>query len=178
MTVFGAPPTGRAAADPAAELARRFLHAYGPATHADLAAWGGIAPGHARALLARIANEVEEVDFDGRPALVLAADDLESVPPASGVRLLGPFDPYLDQRDRATLFPDAALRKRARTGIGAPGAVLIDGELAGLWRPQKKGSKLVVAVEPLRRLPRAEVEGEASIVAAVRGCSAAEVAWA
>jgi hypothetical protein len=178
VTVFGAPPAARAVGDPGAELTRRFLHAYGPATHAELAAWGGIAPGHAKALLARIADEVEEIDFDGRPALVLAADDFESVPPASGVRLLGPFDPYLDQRDRATLFPDPALRKRARTGIGAPGAVLVDGELAGLWRPAKKGKCLIVTVDPLRRLPRRALEAEASILAPHRGCTAAEVAWA
>jgi hypothetical protein len=178
VTVFGAPPDAPTAADAPAELARRFLRAYGPATHADLASWAGIAPGHAKTLLARVEDELEDVDFAGRPALVLATDDLDSPPQASGVRLLPPFDPYLDQRDRATLWPDPAVRKRARTGIGAPGVLLVDGAVAGLWRPQKKGKRLVVTVEPLRRrLPRRAIDAEASIMAAHRDAEKAEVAW-
>jgi hypothetical protein len=176
VTVFGAPPKPRGVKAAPAELARRFLRAYGPATSADLAAWGGISPAHAKALLAGI--ETEQVDFDGRPALVLAAGDFASAPQAKGVRLLPPFDPYLDQRDRATLWPDPAVRKRARSGIGAPGVVLVDGAVAGLWRPQKKGRRLVVGVEPLRsRLPRRAIEAEAEIVAPHRGATTAEVAW-
>jgi hypothetical protein len=180
VTVFGAPPDVPDVPDAPAELARRFLHAYGPATHAELAAWGGISPAHAKALLARIEEETEAVGFGGRPALMLAADAqaLASPPAASGVRLLPPFDPYLDQRDRATLWPDPDVRKRARTGIGAPGAVLVDGDVAGLWRPQKKGKRLVVTVEPLRKLPRRTVDGiqaEAEIVAPHRDATSAEL---
>jgi hypothetical protein len=170
-------------ADAPAELTRRFLHAYGPATHSELAGWAGIAPPHARALLDQLDDEVAEVDFDGRRALMLAADaDALAAPPAaSGVRLLPPFDPYLDQRDRATLFPDPELRARARTGIGNPGAVLVDGDVAGLWRPQKKGKKLVVTVEPVTKAARraaAAIDAEAELIAPQRGCSTAEVAWA
>jgi hypothetical protein len=183
VTVFGAPPKARGVKQAPAELARRFLHAYGPATHAELAAWAGIAPSHARTLLDAIAGEVEEVDFGGRAALILAADAdaLTSPPAASGVRLLPPFDPYLDQRDRATLWPDPAVRKRARTGIGAPGALLVDGEVAGLWRPEKKGKRLVVTVEPLTKAARraaAAIEAEAQVLAPHRGAKTGEVSWA
>jgi hypothetical protein len=182
VTVFGAPPKPRGVKKAPAELARRFLHAYGPAAHADLAAWAGIAPSHARALLDAIAGEVQEVDFDGRRALILAADAraFASPPAASGARLLPPFDPYLDQRDRATLWPDPQVRKRARSGIGAPGVVLVDGEVAGLWRPQKKGKRLVVAVEPLSRAARRAgdaIAAEAEILAPHRGASNSSVVW-
>jgi winged helix DNA-binding protein len=141
VTVFGAPPPAPAVADAPAELTRRFLRAYGPATRTELAAWAGIAPGHARSLLASVEAETEEVDFGGHRALILAADAdrLASPPAATGVRLLPPFDPYLDQRDRDTLFPDPQLRARARSGIGNPGVVLVDGHLAGLWRPRRRG---------------------------------------
>jgi hypothetical protein len=183
VTVFGAPPKARGVKQAPAELARRFLHAYGPATHGELAAWAGIAPSHARTLLDAIAGEVEEVDVRGRAALSLAADAdaLASPPAASGVRLLPPFDPYLDQRDRATLWPDPAVRKRARTGIGAPGALLVDGEVAGLWRPEKKGKRLVVNVEPLTKAARraaAAIEAEAQVLAPHRGAKTGEVSWA
>jgi hypothetical protein len=181
VTVFGAPPKLHGVRTAPAELARRFLHAYGPATHAELAGWAGIAPCHAKALLAAIEKETETVDFAGRRALVLAADDFGSAPAARGVRLLPPFDPYLDQRDRATLWPDPEVRKRARSGIGAPGALLVEGQFAGLWRPEKKGKRLIVKIEPIRRAARraAEaLEAEASLVAWYRGCSSAELAWA
>jgi hypothetical protein len=178
VTVFGAPPRPRGVKQAPAELARRFLHAYGPATASDLAAWAGIAPSHARALLDGIAGEVEEVD--GGLMLAADAEALASPPPASGVRLLPPFDPYLDQRDRATLWPDPAVRKRARSGIGAPGVLLVDGSVAGLWRPEKKGKRLVVNVEPLTRAARraaSDVEAEAQILAPHRGAERGEVRW-
>jgi hypothetical protein len=182
VTVFGAPPPGRGVKDPRAELARRFFHAYGPATRSELAAWAGIAPAHARALIDAVAGELEELEFDGRRALILAADAdrLAGPPAASGVRLLPPFDPYLDQRDRATLFPDPELRARARSGIGAPGVLLVDGALAGLWRPAKKGKRLVVTVEPLTKAARKAADAiaaEAAILAPHRGCDRAEVVF-
>jgi hypothetical protein len=73
------------------------------------------------------------------------------------------------------------VRKRARTGIGAPGVVLVDGDVAGLWRPEKKGKRLVVAVEPLTKAVRqaaAALEAEAAILAPHRGAERAEVRWA
>jgi winged helix DNA-binding protein len=182
VTVFGAPPDVPAVDDAPAELTRRFLHAYGPATHSELAAWAGIAPPHARGLLARLDGELEEVELDGRRALMLAADAdrLAEPPAASGVRLLPPFDPYLDQRDRETLFPDPELRARARTGIGNPGVVLVDGCVAGLWRPQKKGKRLVVTVEPVGKATRGAADAlaaEAELIARHRGCTRAEVVF-
>ena len=60
------------------------------------------------------------------------------------------MDP-LDQRDRDTLVPDGRVRKRVLAArSAAPAMVLVDGELAGLWRPAKKGKRLVVELEPLR----------------------------
>ena len=134
-------------------------------------------------MLDAIAAEIDEVELDGRRALILAADAdaLASPPAASGVRLLPPFDPYLDQRDRATLWPDPAVRKRARTGIGAPGVLLVDGDVAGLWRPQKKGKRLVVNVDPLSPAARRAadaIEAEAQVLAPHRGARTGEVSWA
>ncbi|HEY6692901.1 MAG TPA: crosslink repair DNA glycosylase YcaQ family protein, partial [Solirubrobacteraceae bacterium] len=73
------------------------------------------------------------------------------------------------------------LRARARTGIGNPGVVLVDGQLAGLWRPEKKGKRLLVKIEPITDAPRGAADGiaaEAAIVAVRRGCLAADVTWA
>jgi hypothetical protein len=182
-TLFGAPPAAPAVADPAAELARRFLRAYAPTGRSELGAWAGVAPRHAEALLARIEDETTEVRFAGRSKLVLDADAglLADPPAAAGVRLLPPADPYLDQRDRDTLLPDRELRARVRRPLGNPGVVLADGGLAGLWRPAKKGARLVLTIEPITAAAHAAadaIRAEAEIVALHRGCTRAEVEWA
>ena len=48
---------------------------------------------------------------------------------AEGTRLLGPFDLFLQARDRTTLVPDAARAKALWPVLGRPGAVLVDGDL-------------------------------------------------
>ena len=76
---------------------------------------------------------------------------------------------------------DPAVRKRARTGIGAPGVLLVDGDVAGLWRPQKKGKRLVVNVDPLSAAARRAadaIEAEAQVLAPHRGARTGEVSWA
>ena len=36
--------------------------------------------------------------------------------------------------------------------IGGPGVVLVSGEVGGLWRPSKKGKRLLITIEPLGKL--------------------------
>ena len=148
-----------------------------------VAAWAGIAPADAQRSWDRVADHLVPVDVDGRPAWLHASDvaRLESPPTPAGVRLLPPYDSYLDQRDRATLLPDKALQRRVWRILGNPGVVLADGHIAGLWRPQKKGKRLVVTVESFAALAqnaRAEIEAEAALLAPYRGCTSAEVTFA
>ena len=153
-----APPDGR-------ELARRYLHHLGPSTHADLAAWAGIAPSHAKALLQAVEDELVQVG----KAFLLAADlaTFEQPPAPRGVRLLGPADPLLNARDREVLAPDAAVRKRIWRPVGGPGVVLHDGRLAGLWRARKQGRRLRIETEWLAE--PVDIRAEAERLAALRG---------
>lgn len=173
-------------ADPAtarAELLRRYLRCFGPSTVNHFADWVGITTADARRSWDEIADTLVEVNQDGRKAW-LHADDLarfEKPPKVSGARLLPPYDAYLDQRDRATLVPEKALQRRVWTILGNPGVVLVDGEVVGLWRPQKKGKRLLVNVEAfvtLSRRARSEIEEDASLLAPHRGCTSVEVAFA
>lgn len=163
--VFGLPPRGPAVADPGAELARRFLHAYGPARPKLFAEWAGLATSHATALWDR-AGELVRVDVDGAKAWALAADQapLVAEPRSGGVRLLANLDPLSTGRDRELLVPDPAVRKRIWRVLGGPGIVLVDGEVAALWRATKQGRKLLVTAEPLD-----------GVTAAVKDALAAEV---
>ena len=171
--VFGLPPKAPAVEDPGAELARRYLRAYGPARPKLLADWAGLASSHAAALWER-AGPLVEVDVDGKKAWALADDEvaLADPPPARGARLLPNLDPLNAARDRELLVPDPAVRKRIWRVLGGPGTVLVSGEVAGLWRPAKKGKQLVVTVEPLGDLSpaaRDELAAEADRLPPFRG---------
>jgi Winged helix DNA-binding domain len=177
--VFGLPPKAPREKDPGAELARRFLRAYGPARPKLLAGWAGLATSHAHALWER-AGKLAEVDVEGTRGWVLAKDRRALATDAEihGVRLLPNRDPLNAARDRELLVSDPALRKRIWTAMGGPGTVLADGEVAGLWRPAKKGRKLVVTVEPLGGLTAAAEDAlaaEAERIARARGADTAEL---
>ena len=165
-----------------AELLRRYLRCFGPSTAEDFAAWAGIGLADARRSWDGLAGRLLAMDLDGRPAW-LHADDLarfENPPPSTGVRLLPPYDAYLDQRDRATLVPDKALHRRVWKIIGNPGVALADGKVVGLWRPKKVGKRLLLTLEGLTstsKALRAEIEAEAALLAPLRGCASAEVTF-
>jgi hypothetical protein len=153
------------ATDARAEFARRYLRHLGPSTHTDLAAWAGIAPSHAKALLRAVDDELVDVG----KAFLLAVDlaTFESPPAARGVRLLGPGDPLLTARDRHNLIPDKATHKRLWRPVGSPGLVLHEGRPAGLWRSRKQGRKLTLETEWLGEA--VDIRDEAERLAALRG---------
>jgi hypothetical protein len=149
---------------------RAYLHHLGPATHKQVAEYVD-AP--VREVKAHWPEDAVEVEVEGETRWMLEADlpALQDAS-ASGTRLLGPYDLYLQGRDRSTLVDDPAKAKALWPVLGRPGAVLVDGEIAGLWRPRKSGKKFTVAVEPWRGLEAPErkaIEAEAEKLAAFRG---------
>jgi hypothetical protein len=174
--VFGAPPSAPPVEDPGGALARRYLQVHGPSTPQLFRSWAMLTLSHAKRLWAR-AGELAEAG-DG---WVLAEDAQLDAPAPSGVRLLPNLDPLASARDREVLIPDEAVRKRIWTSLGGPGMALVDGEVAALWRPAKKGKKLVVNVEPLGDALRGrddELAAEAERLAPFRGAQTAEIARA
>lgn len=158
-----------------AELVRRFLRCFGPATHSHLAAWGQTAPSHAKALFAGVESELEQISLEGGRRWVLAEDlsRLEAPAQARGVRMIGGHDPYVGQPDRETLVPDKTLRKKMFPAIGRPGVVLRDGSMAGLWKGRKKGNVLEIETEWLG--PEVDLGREAKAIARLRGCESAHL---
>jgi hypothetical protein len=60
--------------------------------------------------------------------------------------------------------------------LGRPGAVLVDGELAGTWRPRQSSGRLRVSLDLWHDLPDlARVEEQAARLAAHRGVQLAGV---
>ncbi|NHC46423.1 DNA glycosylase AlkZ-like family protein [Motilibacter aurantiacus] len=158
------------------DLVRGYLRLLGPATPKHVADYLD-AP--VREVQARWPDDATEVDVAGERRWVLA-DDVPALGggPARGARLLGPFDLFLQAKDRALLVDDPARSKALWPVLGRPGALLLDGDLAGTWRPRTSGKRLRVALAPWGRLPatrRAEVEQAAERLAAYRGVQLAGV---
>lgn len=136
--------------DAQARLARKFLHCYGPATSTQFGSWLGCSGVQARRLWATVADELEPVSAADSRAFILASDRERLCEPPAFPRdllLLSAHDPYLDQRDRATLQPDKALQRRIWRTVANPGAIVLRGEVVGLWTTKKKGSKLETVFE-------------------------------
>jgi len=162
------------------DVTRRFLRAYGPATHLDLARWwngGGLTL--ARQWIGALGDEVCAVDVEGTPAWMLAEDAREAreFAPGRSVRLLPGFDqyvvaasPHADQ-----LLPADGLRPRVYRPQGWISPVLlVNGRMEGTWRHQIKGSAVDVVVEPFVQQPqwvRRAAEREAERLAAFFGAN-------
>lgn len=161
------------------EALRRYLGCYGPSTAADFAAWAGLSPANGKQVWQELEGELIEV----KPKSWLLKDDLklfEAPPTPQGVRLLPPYDAYLMASDRTTLIPDKDLHPKFWRSLGNPGAVLVDGEIVGSWRPQKKGKKLTLDLDlhqPVAAKDRAELEAEAAMLAPLKGAKEAEVKY-
>ena len=127
------------------DVVRGYLRLLGPATPKLVA---GYLDAPVPDVAARWPDDAVEVSVDGERRWVLAgdADRLGAAPPAA-TRLLGPFDLFLQGRDRSLLVDDPSRAKALWPTLGRPGAVLDRGELAGTWRPRKSGPALTVTVD-------------------------------
>ena len=166
----------RAARQPEArhELVRAYLRFLGPSTPQLVA---GFLDAPVTEVKARWPDDVVEVDLGGRRRWLLA-DDVDALgPPPQTTRLLGPYDLYLQGKDRPLLVADQARAKVLWPVIGRPGAVLVDGEVAGTWRPRTTGRRLrlEVVLWSARRTARKQVAGQAERLAAHRGVDLAGV---
>ncbi|WP_216214328.1 winged helix DNA-binding domain-containing protein [Amycolatopsis aidingensis] len=179
--VAGRPPVPTEP-DPAGatRLATAYLRLHGPATAAEVAGFLGTTK---RTVTESLwPSDLVEVRVDGRPAYLPAGQvpELENPPEPDLVRLLPPWDPLLQSRDRLTLVPDKPRHKEIWKIIGNPGALLTCGEIAGTWRTKSAGRRLDVTVNPLWTLTREvrdEVEAEAERVATARGFTGTRVSW-
>ncbi|MGW6425238.1 winged helix DNA-binding domain-containing protein [Nocardia sp. NPDC055053] len=164
--------------DPAttrATLLRRYLRCYGPSTRKDFAAWLGIDAGDVDPWWTSVADELTPVEVDGSRAWIHIDDlpVLHSPPAVHGVRMLPPSDPYTQMRDRNTIVDPKHQRAVWKT-VGAPGTVLADGVITGIWRPRKKGRTLTLTVTTFRSMNSrlsAQLRAEAASVAALRGAT-------
>lgn len=142
-----------------AELARRYLGAFGPATDRDFAYWAGLPLRDVRAGLKSISREIEEVRV-GEETMLALRGALPRLPREGQVRMLGNFDTYLlgwKDREFSVAEHHAAHVKEGGGGWIRP-VVVRDGVVVGGWRSSRKGGRIEVTLN-LGDADRAELAG-------------------
>ena len=165
--VWTVPPPNVDPLDARLELARRYLHVFGPATPAAFADWAGIRPRAAgRAVFDTLGESLTPVRTPVGDAWILTSDEPTFRAPAgptASARLLPSGDSYwlLQGADRELMVPGPDHRRALWTPRVWPGAVLVHGVIVGTWRR----SQTDVTIESWRGLSPAEreaVEAEAA----------------
>jgi len=180
-TVWTVPAPKIGPADACRELARRYLHIFGPTTAASFGRWAGISARSAAAAFESLEGALlpvrsplgeEWLLADDEPAL--SADSQTAAP----ARLLPSGDAYflLDGAERTILVPRAENRERLWTPRVWPGALLVEGEIRGTWR--RAGHKVRIETwARLSRRARDAVEAEAAALPLPGLERSMEVVW-
>lgn len=150
-----------------AELARRWLAAFGPGSAADLRWWTGWTVAEAGRALAQV--RPAEVELDEGPGLVLA-EDLERVAPSDPwAALLPGLDPtVMGWSSRTWFLGPHGPALFDRTGNAGP-TVWWDGHVVGGWAQRKDGEIALRLLEDLGADGVAAVEAAAD---RLHGCLA------
>ncbi|MEU4562220.1 crosslink repair DNA glycosylase YcaQ family protein [Actinoplanes sp. NPDC023936] len=162
-------------------LIATYLRFLGPAGPGEVAKYLGSSPAQIRKVWPSAG--LTEVHIDGRKAWLPDTEvpALQSARTAPGVRWLPGMDPLLQARDRDVLIPERAAQKEVWRSLGNPGVLLVDSEIAGVWRARLVGRKrvdlTVTAFNGLSAARRKQADQEAAQVARARGVPEATVTY-
>jgi hypothetical protein len=143
-------------ADARRELARRYLHIFGPSTSESFARWAGISRRSAVQTFASLEGSLLPIRSPLGDEWLLAEDEpamraAEATP--APARLLPSGDAYfllLQSAERELMVPREDQRQRLWTSRVWPGALLVEGEIRGTWRRAQH----TVRIEAWTRLSR------------------------
>ena len=150
-----------------AELLRRWLGAFGPATETDIRWWTGWTAREARAALAAVPHAA--IDLDGTSGLVLADDLAPVAAPEPAAALLPTLDPTtMGWKERDWYLGPHAGLLFDRNGNAGP-TVWWDGRVVGGWSQRKDGEIVFRILEDVGEDGVRSVEAEAARLAAWLG---------
>jgi len=163
--VWTVPAPKIAPAEACRELARRYLHVFGPATAEGFARWAGVSRRSAIEAFASLEGSLLPVRSPLGDEWLLAEDEPEIRAPetvAAPACLLPSGDAYflLAGAERELLVPREDRRERLWTSRVWPGALLVEGEIRGTWR-RAQHKMQIDAWARLSRERREAIEAEA-----------------
>jgi hypothetical protein len=141
-------------------LVRRYLAAFGPATHADLRQWTGLNAGPLAGALERLPLR-RFADEAGRALVDVPRAPLPPAQTPAQPRFLPMWDSsLLAHADRTRILPEEYRSTVIRKNGDVQQTFLVDGFVAGTWR-EEGGRVELEPFEPLPRPVRRELEDEA-----------------
>jgi hypothetical protein len=145
-----------------AEIVRRYLAAFGPASRQDIDAWSMMRQPQIRAALERLEPLRRFRDENGRELLDVSRAPLPDAETPAPVRFLPKWDNVLlSFADRTRVLPDEYRKKVISQGGDVKQTYLVDGLVAGIWEVEDGR----VVLQPFTRLSgavRSELEDEAA----------------
>ena len=158
-------PEAHVADDARAEMIRRYLAAFGPATRRDIVAWS-------RLHVPEIQRSLDQLelrrfhDEQGRELLDVPRAPLPDAETPAPVRFLPKWDNVLlAWADRTRVLPEAYRKTVIKTNGDVAQTFLVDGFVAGIWRVDD-GRVVLKPFEPLSAAARREIEDEAGLLEA------------
>jgi winged helix DNA-binding protein len=140
-----------------ADLVRRYLAAFGPASVADAQRWSGLT-GLGEVFGALRKRLRVHRDEGGRELFDVPDAPRPDADTPAPVRFLPAYDNVvLGHADRSRIVSDAD-RKAFPPTSEALGSFLVDGFVRGLWKLARTGRRAVLQVRPARRLNRSEAD--------------------
>ena len=146
-------------------LLHRYLEAFGPASAADFNQFTMLYQPPIKAALAALGDElVTHEGPHGTPLYDVAGATIPPDDPPAPPRLLPMWDNVLlAYRDRSRITPEGYRTTISRMNGDTLPSVLVDGHVAGVWRPAPDGAAgiEITAFERLDKATWAALEGEA-----------------
>jgi hypothetical protein len=165
------------------ELARRYLHVFGPGTPEGFAKWAGIGARKALDVFDELGSALILVRTPSGDAWILSGDEAtvrQPPAPVAPARLLPSGDAYtlgVTSEDRALLVPDVGQRGELWTPRVWPGALLVAGKVVGTWR-RAEGRVTIRTWQRLSRTAREAVLAEAESLPLPDTAGRIVVSWA
>jgi winged helix DNA-binding protein len=138
----------------AALLVRRYLGAYGPATVADAQTWSGLKG--LKPVFESIRDELDVLEDDrGRELFDLPGAPRPGAEAPAPPRFLPEFDSLvLAYADRTRLITDEQRGEVVTKNLRVRATFLLDGMVAGTWKPERKRKLATLTMTPFDRLPK------------------------
>ncbi|WP_043627610.1 winged helix DNA-binding domain-containing protein [Nonomuraea candida] len=165
----GIPPTLGAEADQALQtLVLRYLEGFGPASAVDVAQFALVTRRRARSAMDALAGTLQRLTGpDGSELFDLPGAPRPAEDTPAPARLLPMWDNVLlAHADRSRIIPPQYRKLVTRTNGDVLPTLLVDGYVAGVWRPAEKGIE-ATAFHPLPGQVWDELAAEAQALAAL-----------
>ena len=144
-------------------LVERYLAAFGPATPKDIGQFALQKQAPIRAALTSVSDRLVQLKGpDGKPVYDIVGGVIPDADMPAPPRLLAMWDSILlAYADRSRIIPEPFRAEVIRRNGDTLPTVLVDGRVAGVWRPRRDGIE-VSAFHPLSAEDWDALEGEAS----------------